>query len=83
MELGMRIANGVVLLASFTAPTARHGQNQEPTTGSRVRERACCSRKQLEAIERRAGQYRQTLKKMIRPLGNANGGLTCGHPDRR
>jgi len=43
-------------------------------TGSRVPERVCYSREEMEAIERRAEQDRQNLKQMSRPIGNVNGG---------
>ena len=46
----------------------------EKPTGSRVPERVCYSREQLEAVERRAEQERQTLKQMTRPLGDVNSG---------
>ncbi|MCJ7453212.1 MAG: hypothetical protein MUO39_12165 [Steroidobacteraceae bacterium] len=46
----------------------------EKPTGSRVPERVCYSREQLEAIERRTEQDRQNLKQMTRPLGNVSGG---------
>jgi hypothetical protein len=45
----------------------------EKPTGSRIPERVCYSREEMEAIERRAEQDRQTLKQMTRPLGNVGG----------
>lgn len=48
-------------------------KNEKPT-GSRVPERVCYSREEVEAIEIRAKQDHQTLKQMTRPLGNVNGG---------
>ncbi len=46
----------------------------EKPTGSRIPERVCYSREEVEAIERRAEQDRQHLKQMTRPLGDVNSG---------